>query len=132
NAEEITVALKNLFTDLDFDKKASKEFVKEVEYINLYKRCCDSDPENRPQINEVYDIVSNIKSEANKKFYKDIRKAEQRITCSNFFGSNIIIANLSQEFIKLYIKDMITNSNDTINNISNWLENNSENSKKNF
>ncbi|CAG8470201.1 24024_t:CDS:2 [Gigaspora rosea] len=108
--EEIHVALKKLFTELDFDKKASEEFVKEVKHLHKV--------DHHSYINRLLGIT------------QDIRKAEK--STSNFSGSSIIIVNLSQEFIKLYIKDMVTNSDDSVNNINNWLENNSENSKKIF
>ncbi|CAG8755794.1 19138_t:CDS:1, partial [Gigaspora rosea] len=54
------------------------KFIHPDEYINLYKRCWDSYTKNRPQINEVDDIVKNIKSDAVKKFNKNIIKVEQR------------------------------------------------------
>ncbi|RIB21759.1 kinase-like domain-containing protein [Gigaspora rosea] len=98
--------VQQIFLNISDGLRETPNPITPIEFINLYKRCWDSDPKNRPQINEVYDIVSNIKS--------------------------IIIVNLSQEFIKLYIKDMVTNSDDSVNNINNWLENNSENSKKIF
>ncbi|CAG8697931.1 44689_t:CDS:2 [Gigaspora margarita] len=66
------------------------------EYVNLYKRCWDSSPKNRPQINEFDDIVSKIKSDAIKKFNENIIKAKQRINNSSEFVA--IISNLSQEF----------------------------------
>ncbi|CAG8747038.1 28254_t:CDS:2 [Dentiscutata erythropus] len=73
------------------------------------------------------DIVNKIKSQADKKFDEYILKTEQRIS-----SSNTNIANLLQEFINLYIKDMVTNSDDTVNDINNWIKNNTKNSKKIF
>ncbi|CAG8444099.1 6082_t:CDS:2 [Gigaspora rosea] len=110
--------------------------------------------ESRSQINEV-EIFSNVKSGTDKKFdnyifkTQNIRQLEssyetnkKKRKASNmlgdnddfdyFSGSNIIIAKLSQEFIELYIKDMVTNSDDTANDVNSWLKNNNENSKKIF
>ncbi|CAG8762392.1 10056_t:CDS:2, partial [Racocetra persica] len=81
-----------------------------IEYVNLYKKSWDLFPENRQQLNEVYNIVSNIMSEADKKFDEYILKTEQYIS-----ESNTMIANLFQEFIILYTTDMATNSDDTAN-----------------
>ncbi|CAG8444076.1 6080_t:CDS:2 [Gigaspora rosea] len=86
---------------------------------------------NRPQVNEVDDIVNNIKSEAVKKFNKNIIKVEQRtnnssepvVTNKRIISLDlIIIAKLPQEFIKLYIKDMVTNSDDTATDVNSWLK----------
>ncbi|RIB16362.1 hypothetical protein C2G38_2190178 [Gigaspora rosea] len=59
---------------------------------------------NRPQVNEVDDIVNNIKSEAVKKFNKNIIKVEQR-------------TNNSSEPV-----DMVTNSDDTATDVNSWLK----------
>ncbi|CAG8755660.1 484_t:CDS:2, partial [Dentiscutata erythropus] len=101
----ITIALKKLFANLHSDKKAFKEFVKEVQLL----RKVDHHP-----IREIFlNIPSGLREDPNpadKKFDEYILKTEQRIS-----GSNANIANLLQEFINLYIKDMVTNSDDTVN-----------------
>ncbi|CAG8734538.1 35543_t:CDS:2 [Gigaspora margarita] len=69
-------------------------------------------------------------SETDKKFDEYILKTLKTEHCIS--GSNAIIASLFQEFIKLYIKDMDTNSDDAVNDINIWLKNNCNNSKEIF
>ncbi|CAG8812244.1 19216_t:CDS:1, partial [Racocetra persica] len=113
---------------LYFDHREDPNPATPIEYVSLYKKCWDLCPEKRPEINEVDNTVSNIKLEADKKFDENILNTEQ--CASNFSVFNTIIANLFQDFIKLYIKDMDTNSDDTVNDINSWLKNNQKNSKK--